>query len=226
MEDDEQEQLIEAARERDDKKSGVSDRVSDELIVRTLIGSGMRVSEFVHCRPQWVRADESPARISIPKHEDCECSDCTQKASEAAERRVENPNGTERFKKYTDYDSTLDEMLRKQWKPKSESGSRTIPIMDKRAVRLLVEWFDDHDEIPLTRNAVGYRVRTISDPLGFDHVVSPHICRHTYAVNAVDRGVSVEFLQRAMGHSKIQNTQVYLDVKGDRVAEKFEEAWS
>lgn len=40
--------------------------------------------------------------------------------------------------------------------------------------------------------------------------ISPHTCRHTFAVNYLRKGGNLEFLRRIMGHSSILVTQKYL----------------
>ncbi len=44
--------------------------------------------------------------------------------------------------------------------------------------------------------------------------VSPHTCRHTFAVNYIRRGGNLEYLRRILGHTSIETTQKYLESLG------------
>lgn len=41
--------------------------------------------------------------------------------------------------------------------------------------------------------------------------VTPHILRHTFAVTAVQKGISLPALQRLLGHEYLGTTQIYLN---------------
>jgi integrase/recombinase XerD len=61
----------------------------------------------------------------------------------------------------------------------------------------------------------------IQDDFGTDangrerHTVTPHTIRHTFAVHAAEKGVPAPHLKEVMGHTKLDVTQIYLEVSGD-----------
>jgi hypothetical protein len=42
--------------------------------------------------------------------------------------------------------------------------------------------------------------------------ITPHTLRHTYAVTAVQKGISLPELQRLLGHDRLETTSIYLNL--------------
>ena len=57
-------------------------------------------------------------------------------------------------------------------------------------------------------------------PDGLD--VHPHTIRHSFAVYCLKHGMNLRSLQKILGHSNLNTTQVYLDVVGEDIKEDFE----
>jgi integrase/recombinase XerD len=55
--------------------------------------------------------------------------------------------------------------------------------------------------------------------------VSPHVLRHTFAVTAVQKGVSLPALQRLLGHDRLTTTEIYLNLSPEDVIREFREKW-
>lgn len=49
----------------------------------------------------------------------------------------------------------------------------------------------------------------------------PHILRHSFAVHCLKSGMNLRTLQKILGHSVINTTQIYLDVSGEDIKEDF-----
>lgn len=47
----------------------------------------------------------------------------------------------------------------------------------------------------------------------------PHILRHTFATNAIRKGVPLPAVQRLMGHKDIKTTQIYTHLITDDLAD-------
>ena len=57
-------------------------------------------------------------------------------------------------------------------------------------------------------------------PDGLD--VHPHTLRHSFAVYCLQSGMNIRSLQKILGHSSLNTTQVYLDLVGKDVIDDFE----
>ncbi len=55
--------------------------------------------------------------------------------------------------------------------------------------------------------------------------VTSHILRHTFAVAAVQRNISLPSLQRLLGHDHLGTTQIYLNLSPEEVIREFNEKW-
>ncbi len=55
--------------------------------------------------------------------------------------------------------------------------------------------------------------------------VTPHVLRHTFAVTAVQRNISLPSLQRLLGHDHLGTTQIYLNLSPEEVIREFNEKW-
>jgi integrase/recombinase XerD len=42
--------------------------------------------------------------------------------------------------------------------------------------------------------------------------VTPHVLRHTFAVNCVKKGVSTAGLKKILGHDRLETTEIYLNI--------------
>jgi len=173
-----------------------------EYTVRTLARTGMRVSEFTHMTRDWLDPRSDPPRIRVPAHEPCSCTDCMQKAEQSDELGPD------------DY-----------WKPKSSSGARVIPVAHDEAWQLLESFLDDHGEVQVGRGAVWSRVKKVAEDVDLDEPLTPHIFRHTYGTQSVSRGMDITRLKDVLGHADIGNTQAYVRLSGDVVADAVDDAW-
>jgi integrase/recombinase XerD len=59
-----------------------------------------------------------------------------------------------------------------------------------------------------------------------DRPINPHVLRHSYATRLIENGVPVHDVQRALGHSSLQTTSIYLHVRDDALADKLRNALS
>lgn len=57
--------------------------------------------------------------------------------------------------------------------------------------------------------------------------VHPHTFRHSFAVYCLKHGMNLRSLQKILGHSSLNTTQVYLDIVGKDIKEDFDKIpWS
>ena len=69
-------------------------------------------------------------------------------------------------------------------------------------------------------NQLKYQLNKATAKAGIEHL-RPHDMRHSFAVNFLNRGGSLEHLQRLLGHQKITTTQRYLRFKTGEIASKM-----
>lgn len=72
----------------------------------------------------------------------------------------------------------------------------------------------------VTEDKLKYQLNKASEKSGIGHI-RPHDMRHSFAVNFLNRGGTLEHLQRLLGHSKITTTQRYLRFKTGEIASKM-----
>lgn len=97
---------------------------------------------------------------------------------------------------------------------------RTLP-MSPRLVELLSAWLAVHDRLPAARTLQAI-VRRVATRAGIRRPVSPHVLRHTFAVFALQAGVTLPALQRLLGHAHLVTTAVYLNVAPEDAIRELE----
>jgi site-specific recombinase XerD len=55
--------------------------------------------------------------------------------------------------------------------------------------------------------------------------VSPHVSRHTYSVNVIQKNISLPALQRLLGHDHLATTEIYQNMSPEHVLEEFHAKW-
>jgi integrase/recombinase XerD len=67
-------------------------------------------------------------------------------------------------------------------------------------------------------------VKAVAEEAGINKRVYPHLLRHTVVQTLADRGMPENHLQRFLGHTRPQTTQVYYEPKRRHVKRSFDEA--
>lgn len=107
------------------------------------------------------------------------------------------------------------------WTPKSETGSRVIPITDARLRTILEAYFTLHDKVGLHRASIFRIVRRVAQRTSIKSKVYPHALRATFATRLAYKGISTTSLMTVMGWGKLETAQHYIQRSGARAIEEI-----
>ena len=170
----------------------------DALLVRIPWRTGIRVSELIGISIQDIDRDNRAIVIKVQK--------MRKKDGKTVERRRVVPidQGTlDMVKEYLEW--------RKQFPYK---GDLLFPITRQRVDQIF--W------------KLGRRtgIKEIGDPAVSQHrKLYPHHLRHSFAIYCIKRGMSIERLQKILGHSSPTTTSVYLQYSVADLHEDYDKVW-
>lgn len=106
---------------------------------------------------------------------------------------------------------------------RGKGGKERIVYMTERVRALLEHHFALFNSFSFTTETARNIVRRVAERAGITSKVTPHILRHTFAVEALNKGVDIKAVQEVMGHSTIATTEEYLQYSQDRTHKQFQE---
>jgi len=108
---------------------------------------------------------------------------------------------------------------------RGKGGRRRVVGVVREVMEALRAWMPDirpDEKIfqtacgrPLITSHVRRAIRRAGRKAGIVKRVHPHQCRHTFAANAMTRGVDLRLIQRQLGHANIATTDTYVAHLGD-----------
>jgi len=176
----------------------VATNLRDALLVRIPWRTGVRVTELISLRIPDIDFDNRAIVIKVQK--------LRKKDSKVVERRrlVPIDQGTlNRIKEYLEW--------RKQFPYK---GDLLFPITRQRVDQIY--W-------KLGRRA---GIKEIGDPAISKHrKLHPHVLRHSFAIHCIKHGMSIERLQKILGHQSPTTTSVYLQYSVADLHQDYDKVW-
>jgi len=176
----------------------VATNLRDALLVRIPWRTGIRVGELIGLRISDIDFDSRALVIKIQK--------MRKKDGKTIEKRRMVP---------IDQDSL--DMIREylQWRKQfSYKGDLLFPISRQRVNQIF--W-------KLGRKA---GIAEIGDPAISKHrKVHPHCLRHNFSIQCIKRGMSIDRLQKILGHASPTTTSVYLQWSSADLHEDYDKIW-
>ncbi len=170
----------------------------DALLVRIPWRTGIRVSELIGIRVQDIDFEGRAVLIKIQKQR--------KRDGKTVERRRLVPIDRDTLGMVREY---------LKWRAQFPyKGDLLFPISRQRVAQ--VYW-------KLGRRA---GIKEIGDPAVSKHrKLHPHVLRHSFAIHCVKHGMSIERLQKILGHSSPTTTSVYLQYSLKDLHESYDEVW-
>jgi integrase len=170
----------------------------DALLIRIPWRTGIRVSELIGLRISDIDFDSRALVIKVQK--------VRRKNGKAIEKRRMIPIDR----------GTLD-LVREylQWRKQFPyKGDLLFPITRQRVDQIF--W-------KLGRKA---GITEVGDPAISKHRnLHPHVLRHSFAIYCIKRGMSIERLQKILGHASPTTTSVYLQWSSTDLHEDYDKIW-
>ena len=105
--------------------------------------------------------------------------------------------------------------------PYGKRGKRRIVPLTARAKKLLELHFCTKERMGFCRRTAQRIVKRVADKAMITKPVSPHVLRHTFAVNCVKRGLSTASLKKILGHDRLETTEIYLNICPEDAMNEF-----
>ena len=102
----------------------------------------------------------------------------------------------------------------------SKSKRRIVP-MTERVYALFSAYFALSDKVDIGPRAIQKIVKKVANRAGITKPVSPHVLRHTFAVNCIKRNISTRTLQQLLGHDHLATTEIYLNLSPEDACREF-----
>ena len=109
--------------------------------------------------------------------------------------------------------------------PYGSQSKRRIIQLSERIKPLIENHYAIYDTFPMSTRTIQRLLTTIANRTPIKKKITPHVLRHTFAVTAVQKGISLPTLQRLLGHDRLSTTEIYLNLSPEEVLREFREKW-
>ena len=112
--------------------------------------------------------------------------------------------------------------------------SRYVPILPELAQEMKTHLgsrstgyiFESNRHTKFTARRIQQIVKETAERAGITKKVHPHLLRHTVATFLLEKGMPLEQIQKFLGHSKIETTQIYAESSTEMMKSGFQRAFS
>jgi integrase/recombinase XerD len=110
--------------------------------------------------------------------------------------------------------------------------SRYVPILAELAQELQTHLgdrqtghlFETNRHLPYSPRRIQQIVKVTAEKAKITKRVYPHLLRHSVATTLLDRGMPIEHIQKFLGHSKLETTQIYAESTTKMLKESYRRA--
>jgi integrase/recombinase XerD len=112
--------------------------------------------------------------------------------------------------------------------------SRYVPILAELAQELWTHLndrgagylFETNRHLPYSPRRIQQIVKAMAEGAKIKKRVYPHLLRHSVATTLLERGMPIDQIQKFLGHSKLETTQVYAESTAEMIKESYRRALS
>ena len=110
--------------------------------------------------------------------------------------------------------------------------SRYVPILPELAQELRTHLgdrstgylFETNRHLPYSPRRIQQIVKATAERAKIKKRVYPHLLRHSVATTLLERGMPIDQIQKFLGHSKLETTQVYAESTTEMIKESYRRA--
>ena len=109
--------------------------------------------------------------------------------------------------------------------PYGSRGKRRVVPMSDRVRTVMNAVLALQDTTGVSVRTIQRIVKKVADRAGIIKSVTPHVLRHTFAVQCIQKGISTRALQQFLGHDRLQTTEIYLNLSPEAAIEEWRRKW-
>ncbi len=109
--------------------------------------------------------------------------------------------------------------------PYGSKSKRRIIRLTPRTQPLLEGHFALHEAVGTTPRTIQRILKRVANRAQISCTGTPHVLRHTFAVTASQKGISLRAIQELLGHDHLGTTEIYLNLSPEEMIREFREKW-
>ncbi len=109
--------------------------------------------------------------------------------------------------------------------PYGQRSKRRVIPLSSRVQPLLEGHLALHERMEISARTMERMVKRIANRAQIRRNTTPHVLRHTFAITALQKGISLAALQRLLGHDHLTTTAIYLNISPEEVVREFQAKW-